>query len=148
MPSQFGGVPFASDPQSGWMYLPVMGMFASMSCARAMELFIVLQPILAGLGLYWFFRHEGVGRPAATIGGLALALPIAGSNVALSMPFAGTLAWTSLSLAGASGFLWARTTVGRVGWLAFTQPVCDSVAGIVDGDGAPACWSCRMLPAP
>ncbi|HYT29153.1 MAG TPA: YfhO family protein, partial [Actinomycetota bacterium] len=133
--NQFGGVPFASDPQSGWMYLPVMGMFASMSCARAMELFIVLQPILAGLGLYWFFRHEGVGRPAATIGGLALALPIAGSNVALSMPFAGTLAWTSLSLAGASGFLWARTTVGRVGWLAFTGFAWSQIAAAHMTDG-------------
>src|SRR5438046_1172199 len=72
LPNQFGGVPLASDPQSGWLYLPAMVLLGLVSCGRALGLFITLQPILAGLGLYWFFRHEGVGRPAATAGGLTL----------------------------------------------------------------------------
>src|SRR5438128_3616212 len=81
LPNQFGGVPFASDPQSGWMYVPVMALFATLPCTRAFGWFVTLQPILAGLGMYAFFRHEGTGRPAATVGGLTLALSIAGSAV-------------------------------------------------------------------
>ena len=116
LPNQFGGVPFASDPQSGWMYVPVMALFATLPCTRAFGWFVTLQPILAGLGMYAFFRHEGTGRPAATVGGLTLALSIAGSAVVLSMPFSGTLAWTGVSLAAVSGFLHARTPASRVGW--------------------------------
>jgi hypothetical protein len=128
LPHQFAGVPFASDPQSGWLSLPVMGLFSTLSCARALGVTIALNPILAGLGLYWFFRHEGLGRPASTVGALTLALPMAGSVVALSMPFAGTLAWTALALAGASGYLHARTTARLIGWLALTGLALSQVA--------------------
>ncbi|HEX9234967.1 MAG TPA: hypothetical protein VF972_01670, partial [Actinomycetota bacterium] len=58
LPNQFAGVPFLSDPQSGWLYLPAMLLFSVTSCGRALGLFVTLQPILAGLGLYWFFRNE------------------------------------------------------------------------------------------
>ena len=33
LPYQAGGVPFASDPQSGWLDLPVMVLFSTLSCA-------------------------------------------------------------------------------------------------------------------
>jgi hypothetical protein len=128
-------VPFASDPQSGWLYLPAMAMFMVLPAVKAMEWFIVLQPILAGLGLYWFFRNEGVGRPAATVGGLALALSISGSGVVLSMPFAGTLAWTALTLAGASGFVRARSGLALVAWLAFTAFCWTQIAAAHLTDG-------------
>jgi len=120
LPNQFAGVPFASDPQSGWLYLPAMLLFTILPAARAMEWFIVTQPILAGLGLYWFFRHEGLGRPASTFGGLAMALSISGSGLVLSMPFAGTLAWTAVTLGAASGLVRARRPAGIAGWLALT----------------------------
>src|SRR5438105_8206746 len=118
LPYQAGGVPFASDPQSGWLDLPVMVLFSTLSCARALGLIIVFHPALAGLGLYLFFRKEGLGRPAATIGGLTLALGMAGSAVVLTMPFAATLAWTALALGGAAGFLYARGTARALAWLA------------------------------
>ena len=135
MPNQFGGVPFASDPQSGWLYLPAMLLFTLLPAARAMEWFIVTQPILAGLGLYWFFRHEGLGRPAATFGGLALALGIAGSGLALSMPFAGTLAWTAVTLGGASGLIRARRPLTVAGWLAVTAFAWSQIAAAHLTDG-------------
>jgi hypothetical protein len=83
LPHQFGGVPFASDPQSGWLYLPAMVLFGALSCSRALGAVILLNPILAGLGLYLFFRNEGVDRPAATVGGVTLALGLSGSVVVL-----------------------------------------------------------------
>jgi hypothetical protein len=128
LPHQFAGAPFASDPQKGWLYLPVMVLYGALGCGRAFGLFVTLQPILAGLGLYWFFRHEGTGRPAATVGGLTLALTISGSAIALSLPFAGVLAWMAMVLAGASGYVHARTKFRMVGWLAFTGLALSQVA--------------------
>ena len=82
-PYAMGGVPFAADPQSGWGYLPAMLLFSTFSCGRAIRWFIVLQPILAGLGIFWFLRSEGLSRVAATTGGLVLALGMAGSFISL-----------------------------------------------------------------
>jgi len=118
LPNQFGGVPFASDPQSGWLYAPVLLLFGATSCARALGLVITLNPILAGLGMYWFFRNERVGRPASTVGGLVMAMSVAGSYTILSMPFAGTLAWTGMTLAGVSGMVHANRPSRIVAWLA------------------------------
>src|SRR5262245_43998818 len=55
-PHVMGGLPFAADPLSGWMYLPVMGLFTLLPCRLAMQWFIVLQSLLAGLGIYSFLR--------------------------------------------------------------------------------------------
>jgi membrane protein YfhO len=135
LPNQFGGVPFASDPQSGWLYLPVMALFSVFSPARALGLFIVLQPGLAGLGLYLFLRLEGLGRPASTVGGLTLALTMSGSVVALSLPFSGTLAWTALALAGAAGFLHATSAASRWGFFAFAEFALSQIAAAHLTDG-------------
>ena len=129
LPFQFGGVPFASDPQSGWLYVPAMLLFSVFSCGRALGLFITLQPALAGLGMYWFLRNEGLGRPAASVGGLTLSLTMAGSVVVLSLPFSGALAWTALSLAGASGYLHSRTRLSLLVWLALTAFAWSQIAG-------------------
>jgi hypothetical protein len=128
LPHQFAGVPFASDPQSGWLYAPAMLLFSTFSCTRALGLLVALNPVIAGAGLYAFFRLEGVSRPAATVGGLTLALTMAGSVVALSMPFAGMLAWTAVALAGAAGYLHARAGVGMLGWLGLTAFALSQVA--------------------
>ncbi|MGH2555288.1 MAG: hypothetical protein ACRDHO_06185, partial [Actinomycetota bacterium] len=115
-PYTLGGVPFAADPQSGWMYLLPMTLFTALPCEAAMRLMIVLLPILAGLGIYFFLRIEGVSRPAATTGGLALAVGMAGAELVTSLPFAGSLAWTSLALAATARYVRAGTLAGRLGW--------------------------------
>jgi hypothetical protein len=115
-PYTMAGTPFASDPQSGWMYLLPMALFTILPCDPAMRLMIVSLPILAGLGLYWFLRIEGSSRSAATVGGLALALGMSGAELVTSLPFAGTLAWTSLGLAAAARYVRAGTWASRMAW--------------------------------
>ena len=115
-PYALAGTPFAADPQSGWTYLPAMFLFSAFSCGRAMGWFIVLQPILAGLGIYAFLRSERVSRPAATAGGLVLAMAMSDSYLSLSVPFAGMLAWSALLLAAASRFMRASSWGARFGW--------------------------------
>lgn len=115
-PYSMGGARFAGDPQSGWMYATPMVLFTFLRCDIAARAFFVLQPILAGLGLYGFLRSEGLARAVATTGGLAIALMMAGSDVLTSVPFAGSLAWSALLLAAASRFIAAASWSGRMGW--------------------------------
>jgi len=121
-PFEMAGTPFAADPQSGWLYLPWMLLSWLLPCGEGLRAFIVLQPILAGLGLFWFMRMERLHRIAATVGGLSLAMMVAASNLAISLPFAATLAWTPFILVGASGFLSKRRWFTRLGWLAPASP--------------------------
>jgi hypothetical protein len=115
-PSVMAGVPFAADPQSGWMYLPSMVLFSALPCDVAMRAMIVLQPVLAGVGLYAFLRSEGLSRPAATLGGMAISAGIAASRFVLFVPFSASFAWTALTLAACSRYLKARTWAARFAW--------------------------------
>jgi membrane protein YfhO len=115
-PFSMAGVPFVAAPESGWGYMPPMVLFTVLGCGTAIRWMIVIQPMLAGLGVYWFLRSERLSRVAATVGGLSLALLIAGSNLAVTIPFSGTLAWTAITLAAASRYLRAQTWSGRLGW--------------------------------
>ena len=126
-PYEMAGTWFAADPQSGWLSLSTMGTSAAFGCGGGLRALIVLNPILAGLGLLWFLRKEGLGRIAATAGGLSLAMSISASIVAISLPFAGTLAWTPFVLVGASGFFSAAGW-RRLPWLALAALAWGQVA--------------------
>src|SRR2546427_7044466 len=86
-PHVMGGVPFAADPQSGWAAIVPMAVFSALPCAMAIRWFLVVQPILAGLGMYAFCRSEGLSRTAATTGGLVPALAVGGRGLVLNPPF-------------------------------------------------------------
>jgi hypothetical protein len=127
-PYEMAGTPFAADAQSGWLSLPAMALPWAFGCGGGLRAMIVLNPILAGLGTWWFLRREGLGRPAATAGGLSLAMAMAASQIAISMPFAGTLAWAPYLLVGASGYLSARGLGARLPWLALAALAWGQVA--------------------
>jgi hypothetical protein len=116
-PLEMTGYRFAADPQSGWLYAPPMLLFSTLSPGLALRAFVVLNPLLAGVGLYAFLRRETLGGAAATVGGLVLAMTMSTSTIAISLPFAGALAWTTVVLIGASGYRRADRWSGRLGWL-------------------------------
>src|SRR5262245_51752086 len=126
-PYEMAGTWFAADPQSGWLSLSTMGSSVAFGCGGGLRALIVLTPILAGLGLFWFLRREGLGRVAATAGGLSVAMAISASIVAISLPFAGTLAWAPFILVGASGFF-SASGWRRVVWLALAALAWGQVA--------------------
>ena len=117
-PFEMAGYRFAADPQSGWLYAPVMALFSIFPPGLALRLFIALNPLLGGLALFAFLRKESFGGAAATMGGLVLAMPIATSMIAISLPFAGALAWTAVLLLAAAGSRRASAWSGRLAWLA------------------------------
>ena len=115
-PHVMGGIPFAADPQSGWMYGPAMLLFSALPCGVAMRLMIALQPAIGGLGLYGFLRSERLSRPASTTGGLVLALALAASRLVLFLPFPSAFAWTAVLLWLCSAAMNARGWPSRTGW--------------------------------
>lgn len=127
-PHVLSGTPFAADPQSGWMDLLPMLLYSTLRCGTALRWLVVLQPLLAGLGIYWFARGEGLSRSAATVGGLALAVAVSGSRLPVSIRFPGVVAWTALLLAAASRYVRAPTWSARLVWLAATALAWGQVA--------------------
>ena len=109
------GYRFAADPQSGWLYVPPMLLFSVLSPGAAIRALIVFNPLLAGLGLFWFLRKESLSRPVATVGGLCLGMLMSTSDLAIGLPFAGFLGWTTIVLVGASGYRRADRWSRRLG---------------------------------
>ena len=128
-PFAMGGAPFAADPQSGWLYAPMMSLFTALPCSTALRWFIIAQPLIAGLGTYAFLRSEGAGRMSSTVGGTTIAVLLAGSRLGLSMPLAGALAWSTVTLAAVSRFVRAEATVRRLAWLVITALCWGQIAG-------------------
>jgi hypothetical protein len=149
-PYTFGGAPFAADPQSGWMNLPAMLLFTLLPCTAAIGWFLVLQPILAGLGLYWFVRSEGGSPVAATSGGLVIALAMSSSGLTVS-PFGATLAWTAVVLAALSRYFHTTTWASRVVWALLTAVAWGQLAaahfgiGLVMGSGVLVAYGVAAL---
>jgi hypothetical protein len=117
-PFEMAGYRFAADPQSGWLYAGPMLLFSSLSPGPALRAFVVLNPLLAGLGLYGFLRSESVARVAATAGALVLGMTMSTSTIAISLPFAGATAWTAVLLFAASRYRRAEGWPARLAWLA------------------------------
>jgi hypothetical protein len=117
-PFEMAGSRFAADPQAGWLYLTPMALFSTLTPATAMRAFIVLNPLLAGVGLYAFLRIERLSRLAATLGGLSLAMLMSTSEIAVAMPFAGSIAWTTVTLIGAAGYRRAGSWTHKILWIA------------------------------
>jgi hypothetical protein len=138
-PFEMAGYRYAADPQSGWLYVPAMAFFAWLDPGRAMRVLIVFNPLLAGLGLYWFLRKESLHRLAATAGGLSLAMLMSASEMAIQMPFAGFLAWSTLVLVGASGYRQADRWSRRLAWLALSAFSWSQVANAHMSHGLVMC---------
>lgn len=141
-PYAFGGAAFASNPQSGWMYLPVMLLFTAFDCGAASGLLMISLPMIAGVGLYAFLRAEHMSRVAATCGGLTLAMFIAISGLATKFPFSGYLAFTTLLLAATSKCFQSGSWSGRIVWgtlaaIAWSQVAAAHISnGFIMGTGA------------
>lgn len=117
-PYQFGGVPFAADPQSGWMYLPAMLIFTLLPLGSAIPLFIVFHLVMAGGGTYVLSRLLGVGPGSALVAAVAYELtpPIYGRSVCCPAQYE-IGAWMPVALVGAELAVRNRVWSWRIiGW--------------------------------
>jgi hypothetical protein len=101
-PHTFSGAPFAADPESGWMYLPVMLTFTVLPLDAAVRASLLFHVLLASLSTYALARSLG----ANLFGGLTAATVYAhsgffeGHNVCC-YAYADVAAWLPLALLGA-----------------------------------------------
>lgn len=117
-PYQFAGVPFAADPQSGWMYLPAMVVFTLLPLQAAIPVFIVFHLALAGAGTYVLTRLLGIGAGGALFAAVAYEFsgPVYGRSVCCPAQYE-VSAWLPAALIGTELALRSRDAGWRViGW--------------------------------
>ncbi|HYI15684.1 MAG TPA: YfhO family protein [Thermomicrobiales bacterium] len=131
-PYQFGGAPFAADPQSGWTYLPAMLLFTVFPLPLAVPAFLLLHLTIAGFATYVLARLLRLGVGGALVAAVAYELsgPVLGRSVCC--PAALEVAtWAPVALVGAELAIRSNTWTRRIaGW---------SIAGLALSQGL-AAW--------
>lgn len=92
-PYSFGGTPHLANYQSG-VFFPGNILFFFFPNIQAWSLIVLLQPLLAGIGMYIFARSQGVGRVGVVISSVAFMFC---GFITVWMPYA-TLAWAIIPL--------------------------------------------------
>lgn len=70
-PYVFSGVPFAGDPESGWMYVPAMVFFTLFPPVVAYTIFATFHLVLAGFSTYALGRVLNLGVAGAAVAAVA-----------------------------------------------------------------------------
>jgi hypothetical protein len=115
-PYQFGGAPFAGDPQSGWMYVPAMLIFAALPLSFAVPTFIISHLLIAGGAIYLLARRLGLGPVGSLVAAIVYQLsgPVLGRSVCCPAAFE-VATWAPVALLGAEIATRRRDWPGRVG---------------------------------
>src|SRR5215212_2266623 len=117
LPSIFSGIPFAGDPQSGWMYLPAMVLFALLPVLTAFKAFVVVHLLIAGFSTYAFSRLLGLGKLGSFTAAITFEFAPLLKYTICCFPFPQITAWVPLSLLGIELAVRARTWAARgAGW--------------------------------
>jgi hypothetical protein len=136
-PHQFSGVPFAADPESGWMYLPAMLLFTILPVSAAAKLWLLSHLLLAGLGTYALGRLLRLGPIAAL--GAAVTFEFSGLLYARTVccpAYSQVAAWLPIVLLTAEMALRSRGWPSRAGWWAATGAALSQIFVAWLGQGA------------
>ncbi|MFM9107302.1 MAG: hypothetical protein ACKOWF_11470, partial [Chloroflexota bacterium] len=117
-PHQFSGAPFAADPESGWMYFPVMLIFTIFPPgATTYLLHAFVHLALALIGCYVFARLIGLDLTGSFAAAVAAVFPQLLRHAPCCPPLAQVHAWLPLLLVGAELSLRASSRASRfAGW--------------------------------
>ena len=135
-PHQFSGAPFASDPQSGWWYLPAMGLFALLPPMAAYKALLIFHLLLAGVSTYVLGRLLGMRQAGALAAALAYEFGPFSNHISSSLIHVQLAAWIPVGLAGVELAAWRDDRERRfAGWVVAAFAVSQMLAGWV-GQGA------------
>jgi hypothetical protein len=136
LPNSLSGTPFAGDPQSGWMYLPVMAIFTLFSGVTGFGILIVFHLLLAGLSTYALARVLGMVPIGAVIAATAYEFGAFLERVRCCTIHAEVGAWLPLAFLGVELAVRSRSWFARVGWWAVAGlALSQMIAGWI-GQGA------------
>lgn len=126
--AQFGGAPFAADPQSGWTYLPAMILFSVFPLAVAANAYLVGHIAVAGFATYAFARVLKISPLGAFAAAVAYELsgPVYSRSVCCPAQLQVTT-WMPLLLLGAELALLKTTWRSRARWWVFTGFVVSQI---------------------
>jgi hypothetical protein len=135
-PHQFAGTPFAGDPESGWMYLPVMFFFTILSPVFAFKTLVVFHLHLAGLSTYALGRALRLGVLASLAAGIAYEFGAFLEFTRCCTAYAQVAAWLPLVLLGVELAIRARTWLPRIIWWAVAGFAISQIVAAWLGQGA------------
>ncbi len=118
-PAQFAGVPFAADPESGWMSLPAMLFFALFPVAIAAKVWLLFHLLLAATGAYVLSRLLGLGLIGSVVA--AIAYELSGLMYARTIccpAYSQVAAWLPALLVATEMSLRSASRRSQFGWLA------------------------------
>jgi hypothetical protein len=100
-PHVFSGIPFAGDPESGWMYLPAMLFFSLLGPLAAFKGMVAFQLAFAALSTYLFARSLGMGAMASLFAAVVYLIgPFLQWNTYCCLIFSQFVTWIPLALLG------------------------------------------------
>lgn len=136
LPSIFSGVPFAGDPQSGWMYVPAMLLFSILPAIAALKTFILLHYFVAAFSMYGLCRVFGIRRTGSLAAAIAFEFGPFLKYTACCVGYMTVATWVPLSLLGIELASKRQTWLGRAGcWLIAAFALSQELAGWI-GQGA------------
>ena len=141
-PHLFSGAPFAGDPESGWMYLPAMLLFALLPTLAAFKGMVAVQLAVAAFTTYALARALGMGALASlTAAVLYLTGPFLYWNTHCCLIFSQFATWIPLALLGIELALRAGSWRDRIAaWFLGGFAVSQMLGGWI-GEG----WLYAML---
>ncbi|MBA2277026.1 MAG: YfhO family protein [Chloroflexia bacterium] len=116
-PHQFSGAPFAGNPESGWMYFPVMLAFALLPTLSAMKAFVIIHVLLSALATYALGRVLGFRPIAALAAGAVYASGPVLAHTSCCVVFAEVEAWFPVTVLGAELAVRGALRAQAGGWL-------------------------------
>ncbi len=136
-PHQFAGIPFAADPESGWMYLPAMLFFTALPLVAAAKTWILFHLLLPGLATLGLGRALGMG----TLGALtaAVAYEFSGLLYARNVccpAYSQVMAWLPALLLAMELAIQSRGWLGRITWWGATGFALSQILAAWLGQGS------------
>ncbi len=136
-PHQLAGTPFAGDPQSGWMYFPAMVLFSLLSLPLAAKAYLLLHPLIAGLGMYALARVLGLPPIPALLSAVAFEFSsfLYERNICC-FAYSGVYVWLPLIILGAELAIRSVRWRSKLLWLGVSGFALGQVLSIWLGQGS------------
>lgn len=115
-PYTLSGVPFAGDPESGWMYFPAMVFFTLLSPVTAFTVFAAFHLVLAGFSTYALGRVLNFGVMGAAVAAIAYEFSPFVEGVQCCSVRSQVASWIPLTLLGIELAVRSETWVRRSVW--------------------------------
>jgi hypothetical protein len=145
-PYDGAGEAMIGAPASGWLYLPIMILFAIFAPITAYKWFIVFHIVLAGFGMYAFARRIGLWPLPALTAAISFALgAVYYGSMSFMPPAAQVLIYIPLAMLAADHCLTARRLSSLLGWAALigfiaSQMYIGSAPRVIYGLGFVVIW--------